>query len=109
MYNLNGSMSGVPMLGIDGCSSTPTILIATTSVTNNNNNPNNLTVGSCSNTPLTPEILNSVMAMTNPLEYSFPSMNSTTTKAAITNQQVNFNSNLKKISTIFPLPSHYTR
>lgn len=45
MYNLN--VSGPPLLGVDGV---------------------------CTNqTPRTPEILNSLIAMTNPLEYSFPS------------------------------------
>lgn len=45
MYNLN--VSGPPLLGVDG--------------------------GVCTQTPRTPEILNSLIAMTNPLEYSFPS------------------------------------
>lgn len=45
MYNLN--VSGPPLLGVDGAV--------------------------CTQTPRTPEILNSLIAMTNPLEYSFPS------------------------------------
>lgn len=57
MYNLNGStMNGPPILSVvDGVSSA------------------GLTPGICTTTPRTPEILNSVIAMTNPLEYSFPS------------------------------------
>uniref|UniRef100_U5EER6 Putative activating transcription factor 3 n=1 Tax=Corethrella appendiculata TaxID=1370023 RepID=U5EER6_9DIPT len=47
MYNLNVSLTAPPLLGIDS--------------------------GICTTTPRTPEILNSLMAMTNPLEYSFPS------------------------------------
>lgn len=48
MYNFNTSLSTPPMLGVD--------------------------FGS--NTPRTPEILNSLIAMTNPFEYSYASMTS---------------------------------
>lgn len=47
MYNLNVSISGPPLLSVEG--------------------------GIGSATPRTPEILNSLIAMTSPLEYSFPS------------------------------------
>jgi hypothetical protein len=47
MYNLNVSLSAPPLLSVEGGS------------------------GFCT-TPRTPEILNSLMAMTNPLEYSYP-------------------------------------
>lgn len=75
IYNFNDSMN-VPMLNVDMATSAqvaavPTPAPSTTSTTN-------LTVGSVTGaaaTPLTPEILNSVMAMTNPLEYSFPAAN----------------------------------
>lgn len=51
MYNTNTSTSGPPLLSVD-------------------NGP--ATMGNmCGNTPRTPEILNSLMAMTNPLEYSY--------------------------------------
>lgn len=60
MYNSNLSLTVPPLLGIDG--------------------------GVCT-TPRTPEILNSLMAMTNPLEYSYPcpattQANNTTTAAS---------------------------
>ncbi|XP_062563837.1 activating transcription factor 3-like [Armigeres subalbatus] len=59
MYNSNLSLTVPPLLGIDG--------------------------GVCT-TPRTPEILNSLMAMTNPLEYSYPSVATqanTTTSAGL--------------------------
>ncbi|XP_031627376.1 activating transcription factor 3-like, partial [Contarinia nasturtii] len=68
IYNFNDNMNGIPIINVD---------MSTTSIpvvpTPNATNTSNLTVGTNTTTPLTPEILNSVMAMTNPLEYSFPS------------------------------------
>lgn len=64
-------MNGVPILNVDMATTTSVALVPPTSAVINTSN---LTVGTSTNTtPLTPEILNSVMAMTNPLEYSFPS------------------------------------
>lgn len=50
MYNTNGSTNGPPLLTVDSA------------------------LAACGGgiTPRTPEILNSLMAMTNPLEYSYP-------------------------------------
>lgn len=60
-------MNGLPMVNVD--LSTPTESVVPTPA---GSNTSNLCVGTSTATPLTPEILNSVMAMTNPLEYSFP-------------------------------------
>lgn len=79
MYNLNGSMSGQQMLGVDGCSQS-SIVTSSSIVTTSNGH---LTVNNPACTPLTPEILNSVMAMTNPLEYSFPATSATTTTTKV--------------------------
>lgn len=89
IYNFNDSMSGVPMLNVDMVTTaslavmpTPTPMVTSTS---------NLTVGTANNTPLTPEILNSVMAMTNPLEYSFPpGVNTSNQTATKVSQVTNF-------------------
>lgn len=89
IYNFNDSMSGVPMLNVDMVTTasvavmpTPTPMVTSTS---------NLTVGTANNTPLTPEILNSVMAMTNPLEYSFPpGVNTSNQMATKVSQVTNF-------------------
>lgn len=86
MYNSNLSLTVPPLLGIDG--------------------------GVCT-TPRTPEILNSLMAMTNPLEYSYPSVATqanTTTSAGLlagstntaSSQQVSQVSSA--LSTIFLCP-----
>lgn len=73
IYNFNDSMNGVPMLNVDMVTTASTAVQSSQpSVTSTTN----LTVGNAANTPLTPEILNSVMAMTNPLEYSFPTTSS---------------------------------
>lgn len=83
-------MSGPPMLGVDGCASTVSNHLSATTTTGSTTT-GGLTVGVCNTTPLTPEILNSVMAMTNPLEYSFPSANLST---ATTMKMSQVNSNL---------------
>lgn len=62
-------MNGVPILNVEMSTTGSIPVIPTTVVTTTSN----LTVGTNTATPLTPEILNSVIAMTNPLEYSFPS------------------------------------
>ncbi|XP_055302439.1 activating transcription factor 3 isoform X2 [Sitodiplosis mosellana] len=81
IYNhFNDNMNGVPILNVDMATTTSAAVVQPTpSVTNTSN----LMVGTATTTPLTPEILNSVMAMTNPLEYSFPS---TTTSNPSTNK-----------------------
>ena len=60
MYNLNVSISGPPMLGLDNGGGGASGSSAMNGI------------GLCSTTPRTPEILNSLIAMTSPLEYSFP-------------------------------------
>lgn len=79
IYNFNDNMNGIPMVNVEmaptttsqGANAAPPPPPPTTATS-----ASNLSVGTISNaagaTPLTPEILNSVMAMTNPLEYSFP-------------------------------------
>uniref|UniRef100_A0A336MQQ0 CSON005155 protein n=1 Tax=Culicoides sonorensis TaxID=179676 RepID=A0A336MQQ0_CULSO len=87
MYTFNGGLSAPPLLSIDSgggggngindqnhlcvqqqsnCNNV-NIVINNGSGNNNSNNNNN------NNIPRTPEILNSLIAMTNPLEYSYPS------------------------------------
>lgn len=60
-------MSGPPILSVDGANGG-----------GGGSGSATLAVSSCSTTPRTPEILNSVIAMTNPLEYSFPSSTQST-------------------------------
>lgn len=74
MYTFNGGLSAPPLLSIDsggggtGSNNEQNNLCAQIGSNNNNNNSTNT-----SNIPRTPEILNSLIAMTNPLEYSYPS------------------------------------
>lgn len=79
MYTFNGGLSAPPLLSIDSggggsgndqnnlCAQLGSNINNNSSSNNNNSNNNN------SNIPRTPEILNSLIAMTNPLEYSYPS------------------------------------
>lgn len=73
MFNSNLSLTVPPMLGLDS--------------------------GVCT-TPRTPEILNSLMAMTNPLEYSYPSLANTsnTSTAATTSTTTTNNNNNNSVS-----------
>lgn len=69
-------MSGAPMLGVDGCAISTSAMLTSTAPSMVTTSNGQLAVGTtCSHTPLTPEILNSVMAMTNPLEYTFSANN----------------------------------
>lgn len=100
-------MSGVPALNVDMVTTAASVAIvpASAAVTSTSN----LTVGTCTTTPLTPEILNSVMAMTNPLEYSFPTNTTTTTtklsqvKKKIFDFWMNFNFHLFHHIYMFPI------
>lgn len=78
MYNLNVSITGPPMLGVDSGGGGGSIGAA----------------GLCSGTtPRTPEILNTVMQMANPMEYSFQASTaatSPTTSQQPSQTQVNF-------------------
>lgn len=49
MYNTNGSVGGAPLLTVESAA----------------------IAAGCGTTPRTPEILNSLIAMTNPMEYSY--------------------------------------
>lgn len=74
IYNFNDNMNGIPLVNVE--MATPSQLPPSSAVAATVTNTSNLSVGTISTagaTPLTPEILNSVMAMTNPLEYTFPS------------------------------------
>lgn len=79
-------MNGIPMLNVDLSTSTSQTIAPSSSVINTSN----LTVGTNTSTPLTPEILNSVMAMTNPLEYSFPSTSNVSTRVSQVRQRLFF-------------------
>ncbi|XP_063709882.1 activating transcription factor 3 [Culicoides brevitarsis] len=68
MYTFNGGLSAPPLLSIDSGGGGGN----NNNNSNNANDQNNLCVAG-SNIPRTPEILNSLIAMTNPLEYSYPS------------------------------------
>lgn len=67
-------MSGIPMVNVEMVTSPSQVAPSQVQP-----NASNLSAGTITTaagtTPLTPEILNSVMAMTNPLEYSFPADN----------------------------------
>lgn len=75
-------MNGIPLVNVEMA---PTTAVAQVAIVSSPaiTSTTNLRVGTATTattttstgaaTPLTPEILNSVMAMTNPLEYSFPS------------------------------------
>lgn len=65
MYTFNGGLSAPPLLSMDNGGGGMNQLLCTQLSSNNTTNNN-------SNTPRTPEILNSLIAMTNPLEYSYP-------------------------------------
>lgn len=78
MYTFNSGLSAPPLLSIDsgggGSGNDQNNLCAQLgSSSNNNNNSNSNNNTNNSNIPRTPEILNSLIAMTNPLEYSYPS------------------------------------
>lgn len=78
IYNFNDNMNGIPILNVDMATASSvaaaTVEPPTSAVTNTSNLTVATTATAAAATPLTPEILNSVMAMTNPLEYSFPSI-----------------------------------
>lgn len=75
MYTFNGGLSAPPLLSIDSGGggsgnndqNNLCVQLGSSNINSNSNNSNN------SNIPRTPEILNSLIAMTNPLEYSYPS------------------------------------
>lgn len=73
MFNSNLSLTVPPMLGLDS--------------------------GVCT-TPRTPEILNSLMAMTNPLEYSYPALacNNSTSAITITTATTNIHNSVSQAS-----------
>lgn len=83
MYTFNGGLSAPPHLatadgeggggGGGGCSSRGI-------------SGNNATSATGGNIPRTPEILNSLIAMTNPLEYSYPPTSTAANCGAATNQ-----------------------
>lgn len=81
-------MSGVPMLNVDMVTTAASVAVAPAPAIVASSSTN-LTVGTCTTTPLTPEILNSVMAMTNPLEYSYPA-----------NAAANANASTSKLSQV---------
>lgn len=94
MYTFNGALSATPLLAAlnqDGGGGGGGSSCNSSSGSSNNNNNNSGTGNNCAggNIPRTPEILNSLIAMTNPLEYSYPA---TTTQAA-TNSSASTNSN----------------
>lgn len=69
-------MNGIPMVNVEMVTPAQVAVVPSSSAAATVTSTSNLSVGNISTTgatPLTPEILNSVMAMTNPLEYTFPS------------------------------------